>query len=132
MVTTIDVIPDHSEVQAPLASGAAALRWRANAILPGAPRHRCASLLCPHPPLYSSSVDLGSVLLAPVQTMFLAEIMSGTAQEATQTGIGLGSALAVVCSWQRNRSILWAAIAGFCSWFYVFYFALTRRPDESR
>ena len=23
-------------------------------------------------------------------------------------GIGLGSAVAVVCSWQRNRSILWA------------------------
>ncbi|MEW4486872.1 hypothetical protein AB1L42_02260 [Thalassoglobus sp. JC818] len=47
-----------------------------------------------------------------------------------QTGIGLGSVLAVVCSWQRNRSILWAIISAFLSWFYVIYFALTRRPDE--
>jgi len=47
-------------------------------------------------------------------------------------GIGLGAAIAVVCSWQRNRSIILAAIAGFFSWFYVIYFALTRRPDETR
>jgi hypothetical protein len=38
--------------------------------------------------------------------------------------------LAVVCSWERNRSILWAILAGFCTWFYVIYFALSRRPDE--
>lgn len=25
-----------------------------------------------------------------------------------QNGIGIGSAIAIVCSWQRNRSILWA------------------------
>ena len=45
-------------------------------------------------------------------------------------GIGLGAAIAVVCSWQRNRSILWAILAGICTWIYVIYFALTRRPDE--
>ena len=49
---------------------------------------------------------------------------------ATQTGIGLGSAIAVVCSWQRNRSILWMILHGVLSWFYVVYFALTRRPEE--
>jgi hypothetical protein len=49
---------------------------------------------------------------------------------ATQTGISLGAAIAVVCSWQRNRSILWAILAGFFSWFYVIYFAVTRKPDE--
>jgi len=47
-------------------------------------------------------------------------------------GISLGTAIAVVCSWQRNRSIVLAIIAGFFSWFYVIYFALTRRPDELR
>ena len=46
--------------------------------------------------------------------------------QAAQTGIGLGSAVAVVCSWDRNRSILWAIVAGFLSWIYVIYFALTR------
>jgi hypothetical protein len=44
----------------------------------------------------------------------------------TQTGIGLGSVIAVVCSWDRNHSILWAILAGIFSWFYVVYFALTR------
>jgi hypothetical protein len=50
----------------------------------------------------------------------------------TQTGISMGAALAIVCSWHRNRSILWAILAGFFSWLYVIYFAITRNPDESR
>lgn len=50
--------------------------------------------------------------------------------QAAQGGIGLGSIIAIVCSWQRNRSILWAIVAGFLSWFYVIYFALTRRSRE--
>jgi hypothetical protein len=53
-------------------------------------------------------------------------------QEVTQTGIGIGSALAIVCSWQRNRSILWAILAGVLSWLYVIHFAMTRRPNERR
>jgi hypothetical protein len=51
--------------------------------------------------------------------MILAEIATHT---VTQTGIGLGSALAIVCSWERNRSILWAILAGILSWVYVIYF----------
>lgn len=49
-----------------------------------------------------------------------------------QSGIGLGAAIAVVCSWQRNRSILWAILAGILSWFYVIFFALTRAPEEQK
>ena len=64
--------------------------------------------------------------------MILAQIANQTTTTVTQTGIGLGSALAVVCSWQRNRSILWAILAGILSWFYVIYFALTRRADETK
>ena len=62
--------------------------------------------------------------------MLLAEVES--VRIVTQSGISLGSALAVVCSWERNKSILLAAIAGLFSWFYVCYFALTRRPGETR
>ncbi|MBX3439478.1 MAG: hypothetical protein KF861_18460 [Planctomycetaceae bacterium] len=65
------------------------------------------------------------------RAMILAEIQQAT-YTVTQSGIGLGSAIAVVCSWQRNRSILWAIIAGLLTWFYVIYFAVTRRPDEIR
>ena len=64
--------------------------------------------------------------------MFFAHIANQTAHTVTQTGIGLGSAIAVVCSWQRNRSILWAILAGFLSWIYVIYFAITREPGETK
>jgi hypothetical protein len=63
--------------------------------------------------------------------MVLAQIVTQT-QTVTQTGIGIGSAIAIVCSWQRNRSIMWAILAGILSWFYVIYFAATRRPDERK
>jgi hypothetical protein len=64
--------------------------------------------------------------------MIIAQIANQTTQTVTETGIGLGSAIAVVCSWQRNRSILWAILAGILSWFYVIYFAMTRRTDEMK
>ncbi len=62
--------------------------------------------------------------------MIIAELTTQTTNTVAQSGIGIGAALAVVCSWQRNRSILLAAIAGIFSWFYVIYFAITRKPDE--
>jgi hypothetical protein len=63
--------------------------------------------------------------------MMLAQVVNQT-QTVTETGIGLGSAIAIVCSWQRNRSILWAILAGILSWLYVIYFAATRKPDERK
>lgn len=68
------------------------------------------------------------MLLAEV-TLLAEAIVNKT---VVQSGVGLGSVIAVVCSWQRNRSILWAILAGFLSWFYVIYFALTRQPDEMK
>ena len=65
-----------------------------------------------------------------IDLMIIAQISSQTTQTFTQTGIGLGSAIAVVCSWQRNRSILWAILAGILSWVYVIYFAITREAGE--
>ena len=62
--------------------------------------------------------------------MLFAEITTQATQTVTQTGIGLGSAIAVVCSWDRNHSILWAILAGILSWFYVIYFAVTRTYAE--
>ncbi len=59
-------------------------------------------------------------------------LLAETTRDIATGGISLGSAVAVVCSWQRNRSIILAIIAGIFSWFYVIYFALTRRPDELR
>ncbi len=42
------------------------------------------------------------------------------------TGIGLGSILAVVLSWTRNQSILWAIIHACFGWLYVIYYVFTR------
>jgi len=50
--------------------------------------------------------------------------------DPTTSGIGLGAALAVVLSWHRNRSILWAILHGILSWLYVLYFALSRKDNE--
>jgi hypothetical protein len=51
-------------------------------------------------------------------------------QGAVQSGVGLGSVIAVVCSWHRNQSILWAILAGILSWLYVIYYALTDKPGK--
>lgn len=45
---------------------------------------------------------------------------------AAQAGITFGSALAITISWSLHKSILWAIIHGFFSWFYVIYYVLTR------
>ena len=49
---------------------------------------------------------------------------------AIKSGIGLGSVLAVVVSWERNKSVLLAFLHGIFSWLYVLYFVLTRKPEE--
>ena len=36
-------------------------------------------------------------------------------------GLGLGTIIAVVISWTRNKSILWAIIHGILGWLYVIY-----------
>ncbi len=48
------------------------------------------------------------------------------------SSITFGTALAVVLSWDRNKSILWAMFHGILSWIYVIFFALTRsRPERN-
>lgn len=46
--------------------------------------------------------------------------------DAARAGIGLGSAIAVAISWSLHKSIIWAIVHGFFSWFYVIYYAFTR------
>jgi hypothetical protein len=45
-------------------------------------------------------------------------------QEAVRSGIGFGSALAIVISWSANHSILWAIVHGLLSWIYVIYYLI--------
>ncbi len=47
-----------------------------------------------------------------------------------ERGVGIGSVIAIVASWSRNKSILWAILHGVLSWLYVIYYALTRTSEE--
>ena len=47
-----------------------------------------------------------------------------TKSNAATAGISMGSALAMILSFQHNRSILWAIVHGLCSWVYVVYRAV--------
>ena len=40
--------------------------------------------------------------------------------------IGLGTIIAVVVSWSRNKSILWAIVHGILGWLYVIYALLVK------
>ena len=51
-------------------------------------------------------------------------------RDALSGGFGLGSMIAVVASWDRNRSVLFAFFAGIFSWIYVLYYLLTRTKEE--
>lgn len=44
-------------------------------------------------------------------------------------GIGLGTIIAVVLSWSRNKSILWAIIHGILGWLYVIYVIIVGKKD---
>jgi len=50
--------------------------------------------------------------------------------QVVRNGIGLGGVIAVVCSWQRNKSIFWAILHALFGWLYVLYFAITREDSE--
>jgi hypothetical protein len=47
-----------------------------------------------------------------------------TRDSAATAGVSMGTALAMILSFQLNHSILWAIIHGICSWIYVIYRAI--------
>jgi hypothetical protein len=49
---------------------------------------------------------------------------SSTGNVFVQGGVGLGTVIAVVISWSRNTSVLWAIIHGILGWLYVIYYAI--------
>jgi len=78
---------------------------------------------------YLSFLLLTTILTIPA----MAHVDNGSivnAQNVLESGVSLGAVIAVVASWSRNRSILWAIFHGICGWFYVVYFALTRTENE--
>jgi len=72
---------------------------------------------------------LGMALLTFSTDLFAKSENDGLSSKAIDGGIGLGSIVAVVASWSRNKSILWAVIHGLLGWIYVVYFVFTRSED---
>lgn len=63
---------------------------------------------------FSSGYEFGSMLRGFVEIT------------AIKNGLGLGSLIAVMASWERNKSIRWAILHAIFGWTYVIYFAFTR------
>ena len=42
------------------------------------------------------------------------------------TSIGVGTIIAIMASWTRNKSVLWAIFHAILGWFYVVYYVITR------
>lgn len=45
-------------------------------------------------------------------------------------GVGLGTIVAVVVSWSRNKSILWAIIHGILGWLYIIYVLIVGKKKD--
>jgi hypothetical protein len=51
-------------------------------------------------------------------------------QSIYRNGIGMGSVIAIVISWSKNKSVLYAILHGFLSWLYVIYYVINREDKE--
>ena len=49
---------------------------------------------------------------------------SGIGNTIVKNGIGMGSVIAIVISWDRHKTILYAIVHGIFGWLYVLYYAL--------
>ncbi|KFE99932.1 hypothetical protein IX39_04595 [Chryseobacterium formosense] len=75
--------------------------------------------------IFSFTFLLITFCFITAQTSTDLESTNQVTNTVTQTGISLGSVIAVVTSWDRNKSLLWAIIHGILGWLYVIYFAVT-------
>jgi hypothetical protein len=72
------------------------------------------------------------IMLTSVECYSQQNGSNGVQSIAIRSGIGLGSVLAIVVSWERNKSVLLAFLHGIFSWLYLLYFVLTRKPEERK
>jgi len=45
-------------------------------------------------------------------------------------GAIIGAILAMIISWERNKSIFWAVLHGFLNWLYVIYYCFSLREKN--
>jgi hypothetical protein len=73
---------------------------------------------------------LFSFLLIVSSDLSAQSISKDGSNKIVDGGIGLGSIIAVVASWSRNKSILFAILHGLLGWIYVVYFVFTREDSN--
>ena len=54
---------------------------------------------------------------------------SSVKNTVVKNGIGLGSVIAIVISWENNKSVLFAIIHGILGWFYVVFYLFNRESN---
>ncbi len=69
---------------------------------------------------YSTGYELGRM------------IKGSFAHSSFKNGLGIGTIIAMLASWDRNRSIRWAVLHAILGWGYVVYFAITRKSKSQR
>lgn len=69
--------------------------------------------------IYTLALFMASCVAGPNYNGYMQPVYVGP-------GIGLGTIIAVVISWSRNKSILWAIIHGILGWLYVIYALIVR------
>ncbi len=47
-------------------------------------------------------------------------------------GLGIGTVIAMLASWERNKSIRWVLLHAIFGWGYVLYFVITRKAADNR
>ncbi len=72
-------------------------------------------------PLAGAAIGFGVFEVDPPSLREYLLIAASTKSDAATAGIGAGSALAMILSFQLNHSILWAMLHGVCSWIYIGY-----------
>lgn len=77
-------------------------------------------------PIRLKNASLVSLLLMISTKLYAESDNNDIKSKAIDGSIGLGSIIAVVASWSRNKSILWAIVHGLMGWIYVVYFIFTR------
>jgi len=77
-----------------------------------------------------TKLSLIFILLFSLECFSQQTANNGITQTAVKNGIGIGSVIAIVVSWDRNKSILYAILHGILGWLYVIYFVIVRESEE--
>lgn len=66
------------------------------------------------------------LLVFLIASVAIGQGYTSTTAYSVGSGLSIGAVIAIVASWSRNKSILWAIIHAFLGWIYVIYYVITR------